>query len=139
MPHPDRELLALGIQQPWAELILRGIKTIEVRNVPTPPKGPIFLYASRRLSSLPAAETAIERYELDQESLPLGKVVGTVHIVESRKALPRDAEAACIPAPLLVGKQSWILADPERCPEPLPVRFRPYGMWFYPFRRRPAE
>lgn len=136
MQHPNRELLALGIQQPWAELILRGIKTIEVRNVPTPPKGPIYLYASRRVSSLPAAETAIARYGLDIASLPRGQVVGTVHIAESRKARPRDAEAACIPARLLTDKQSWILANAERCPAPLPIQFRPYGMWFYPFRRR---
>ena len=31
----DRDRIALAIQQPWAELILRGIKTLEVRSQPT--------------------------------------------------------------------------------------------------------
>lgn len=50
----DRERIALAIQQPWAELILRGIKTLEIRSQPTRQRGTILLYASKRVSALPA-------------------------------------------------------------------------------------
>ena len=43
MEHPNKELIALGVRQPWAELILRGIKTIEVRTLPTSIRGPVFI------------------------------------------------------------------------------------------------
>ena len=45
--HPDPNLIALGIRQPWAELILRGVKTIEVRSRDTDVRGPIYIYATR--------------------------------------------------------------------------------------------
>lgn len=139
MKHPHPDLLGLGIQQPWAELILRGIKTIEIRNVPVQPKGPIYLYTGQKLSPFPAALAAAERYHLDVESLPRGRVVGTVHILESRPAVLADVDRACVPAELLLGRQSWLLADPQRCPEPLLPQSVPYGMWFYPFRRQTAR
>lgn len=135
-PQVDRQRLALGIQQPWAELILRGIKSIEIRSQPTRVRGPIYLYASKRVSSLPAAMLAVQQHRLDLEVLPRGLLVGSVKIVDSRFANTDDALAACLPAELLVGRQTWQLADPERLPDPLPVRFLPYGVWFYPFLRK---
>jgi len=134
--HPDPSLIALGIQQPWAELILRGIKTIEVRSQPTQIRGTIYLYTSKRPSTLAAAETAAQAHELNVEQLPKGLLVGTVEIVDSRPCTAADAAAACIPAELMTRHQAWVLALPRRLPKPLEVRFLPYGVWFYPFRRR---
>ena len=37
---------ALSIRQPFAEMILRGKKKIEVRSFPTNVRGPMYLYAS---------------------------------------------------------------------------------------------
>ena len=37
---------ALTIRQPWAKLILRGIKTIEVRSRLTRVRGRVYIYAS---------------------------------------------------------------------------------------------
>jgi ASCH domain len=133
---PDR--IALGVQQPWAELILRGIKTLEVRSQHTTLLGPIYLYASKRLSSLPAAQTAASRHGIGHETLPMGLLVGSVQIVGSRPARRGDSQAACVPAQLLEQKFVWELGEPQRFDKPLPVRFLPYGIWFYPFKRRPA-
>jgi hypothetical protein len=138
----DRERIALGVQQPWAELILRGVKTVEVRSQDPRIRGPIFLYASKRTSALPAAAEAAARHGIDVESLPRGVLVGTVEIVGSELAGPEDATAACLPAELLAGKIGWRLASPRRLEEPLAPRFLPYGVWFYPFKRKrpsPAE
>ncbi len=132
----DPERLALGIQQPWAELILRGIKTLEIRSQPTRVRGPIYLYASRRVSTLPAAKIAAREHGIDLEALPRGVLVGSVHVVNSQAAAPRDAQAACLPTELLIDRHCWQLAGALRLSHPVPVRFLPYGVWFYPFRRR---
>jgi hypothetical protein len=132
----DRERIALGVQQPWAELILRGVKTVEIRSQGTRQRGPIYLYASKRVSTLPAAAEAAARHGVDVESLPRGLLVGTVEIVGSEPAGAEDAAAACLPVELLTGKFGWQLASPRRLAEPLMPRFLPYGVWFYPFQRR---
>jgi hypothetical protein len=134
--HPNRDLIALGIRQPWAELILRGIKTIEVRSSLTRVRGPIYLYSSKKLADIPAARKAIAEHEIDVDELPRGVLVGTIDIVDSRECRPADTTAACVPRDVLKGRFGWRLANPQRLETPLHVRFLPYGVWFYPFRRR---
>lgn len=134
----DQDRIALGVRQPWAELILRGIKTVEVRTLPTNLRGPIYLYASKLLAEMPAAQPAITRYALDTAALPRGEIVGSIDIIDCRPATRHDAAAACVPASLLTGKLVWVLARPERLVSPVRPRFLPYGVWFYPFRRRCA-
>jgi hypothetical protein len=133
----DRDRIALAIQQPWAELILRGIKTLEIRSQPTQLRGTIYLYASKRTSRLPAAEAAAKRFSFEVEKLPLGKVVGTVDLVNCRPSRPSDHQAACVPADLLQGQFAYEMDRPKRFGVPRAVRFLPYGVWFYPFKRRP--
>lgn len=140
MPHdasidPDR--IALGIQQPWAELILRGVKTLEIRSQPTRQRGTIYVYTSKRPSPLDAAATAARQHEIDIASLPFGVLVGTVNLVDCRPCTAKDQTAACVPAALLKGQYAWQLAEPRRLAKPMAVRFLPYGIWFYPFKRRP--
>lgn len=136
---PQLDRLALGIQQPWAELILRGIKTLEVRSQPTRTRGTIYVYSSRRSSTLPAAAEVVERLGLDLGELPKGFLVGTVELVGCRPATPEDAAAACVPPELLMSQFVWELGNPQRLAEPLAPRFLPYGVWFYPFRRKGAS
>jgi hypothetical protein len=132
----DRERIALGVQQPWAELIVRGIKTLEVRSQPTSQRGPIYIYSSRRLSQLPAALEAARRHRIDVDGLPLGLLVGSVEITGCRPCRPSDHRAACVPSSLLADCYAWELAAAMAFAEPVPVRFLPYGVWFYPFKRR---
>ena len=136
MPHLDMDMIALGIRQPWAELILRGIKTIEVRSTHTAQRGPIYVYASKKLAGFAAADCAIASHQLDEESLPRGLIVGTVEIVDCRPCEPNDAAATCVPPSYLENHFAWILANPKQFDEPLTVRFLPYGVWFYPWKRR---
>jgi len=131
--NPD--LLALSIQQPWAELILRGIKTIEVRRVQARPQTQIYLYASQRLSTLPGISDLISRHEIQADSLPRGMIVGTVDIVDCRQSRVEDAAAAQISSALLVETYSWVLGNPQRLSQPVPPRYVPFGTWFYPFKR----
>lgn len=134
--HPNRDLIALGIRQPWAELILRGIKSIEIRSLPTNVRGTIYLYTGTKFADTSDVDVLIEQHRLNVNDLIQGRLVGTVDIVDSRSCTTRDAGAACVSPSLLRGKHAWCLANPVRLDEPLKARFRPYGVWFYPFKRR---
>jgi hypothetical protein len=134
-PHPDPQIIALGIRQPWAELILRGIKQIEIRSLNTQVRGRIYVYASKKLSELPEAAAAAARHGVDLETIPRGLLVGSVELYSSLRSTEEDAPAACLPAALLENRFSWKVRNPERF-APLEVRFLPYGVWFYPFQRR---
>jgi hypothetical protein len=134
--HPDRNLIALGIRQPWAELILRGIKTIEVRSLRTSIRGPIYIYASKLVAGTEPAREAAAKHCIDVDRLPRGLLVGTVEIVDCQTCLPSHDDEACLTPELLKGKQGWRLANPQRLETPLKVRFLPYGVWFYPFQRK---
>lgn len=136
--HPDPEIIALGVRQPWVELILRGIKTIEIRSQDTRIRGTLYLYASKKFSELPAAVDAAHEHGLDCPALPTGLLVGSVEIAATRPAHAKDAALSCVPATLLKQQFAWELRNPLRFHEPLPVRFLPYGVWFFPFRRRHA-
>ena len=132
----DRDRIALGVRQPWAELILRGRKTLEIRSRPTEVRGPIYLYAGKTLSDVPEAAGVCLEEGFGIESPPRGRLVGAVTITGCRPAAPADAAAACVPERLLKDHFAWELADPARLSEPVKPRFLPYGVWFYPFKRR---
>jgi hypothetical protein len=134
--HPNKELIALGVRQPWAELILRGVKTIEVRTVPTSVRGPIYLYTSKVIATTAAARSAAAAHGLDVDALPRGLLVGTVDIVGCEPCRADDAAHACLTAEIVAGKLGWKLATPRRLETLLKPRFLPYGVWFYPFRRK---
>ena len=136
MPHPDPDLIALGIRQPWAELILRGVKTIEVRSQNVTHRGPIYIYAAKKLAEIPAAEKAALQHRLDVSALPRGVVVGTVEIVSSQPCRPGDAAAACVPKSHLIDRFAWRLENPQRFQQALTVRFLRYGGWFNPWKRK---
>jgi hypothetical protein len=132
----DKGLPALGVRQPWIELMLRGIKTIEVRSGPTNVRGPIYLYASRKPGDGEIVERAARLHDIDVASLPRGMLVGMVDVVGCRRCTANDTAAACVPSHVLRNSYGWLLANPRRLEVPVKPRFLPYGTWFYPFVRR---
>ncbi|QDT34419.1 ASCH domain-containing protein [Thalassoglobus polymorphus] len=136
MQHPIQDRIALGVQQPWAELILQGIKTVEVRNVPVGMRTTVYLYSSRKRSKFPDADVAVKSNGIDLQTLAYGRIVGSVDIVDCQPCSPEDAVSACVSWELMQGRYSWKLENPVRCPLPIEPRYIPYGMWFYPFKPR---
>ncbi len=132
----EKTRIALGIRQPWAELIVRGIKTVEIRSTDTKQRGVIYVYASKKLADHPFAETAILEHAIDVESLPRGQLVGTVELFATSPADEDDEPASCVPTEYLDGRFAWRLRNPARLTEPIVPKFLPYGVWFYPFQRR---
>ena len=73
-------IVALSIKQPWAELILRGEKTIETRRWVTSFRGEFYIHASKIID-----KRACEEFKIDTDSLVTGALVGKAtieHIVE---------------------------------------------------------
>ena len=78
----------LSIKQPWASLIVHGLKDIENRTWPTRYRGPLIIHASQRADDISA--TDIERRfgaHLPCE-LPLGGIVGVTEIVDCVRPHP---------------------------------------------------
>jgi hypothetical protein len=72
---------ALSIKQPWATLVLLGLKTIEVRRWSTPIRGRIHLHAGKLTDERPEGWSRVpeEHFGLTARR---GGVVGAVELVE---------------------------------------------------------
>lgn len=129
----SQRMRALSVRQPWAELILRGIKTIEVRSRTTSIRERVYLYASPIHADL-AIERAIEtRHGISSTGLLRGLLVGTVEVVGCRPLAKSDSDSACFRIFHSTGYFAWSLANPERCESPIKPLHRAQPVWFYPF------
>src|SRR5690242_2351771 len=86
---------ALSIRQPWAELILLGHKTIEVRSQGTHILERVHIYAGRNRIEAEEEARIASQFGIDVDALPRGVLVGTVEIVGCRPLEMSDSEAAC--------------------------------------------
>jgi hypothetical protein len=111
---------ALSIRQPYAEMILRGIKTIEYRTMLTNIRGMVYIYASLT----PGPLEDFEKLNAKPGDFPTGVLVGTVEIVGCK-------------APLFFepGGYHWLLDKPERLPEPIKADNKAQPSWFIPLKR----
>jgi hypothetical protein len=127
---------ALSIRQPYAEQILRGVKTIEYRSRPTKIVGQRFyIYAAQKwagrsdltsrdhegaeaLSRVGTAPLADARGSFS-ESLPTGVIVGSAVISHCTNGTP--------------GLYHWHLKDVRRYKTPRKVKRQPQPVWFKPF------
>jgi hypothetical protein len=106
---------ALSIRQPWAELILRGEKTVEARPMRTAKRGErVYIYAGKnRIETEEEARIAAD-HGIDVDSLPRGVLVGTVEIVGCEPLGPGHSRVACFEVTESTGGYAWLLRDPQR-------------------------
>lgn len=118
-------ILALSIKQPFAEAILRGIKSFEERDLGLNIRGRVYIYASMTPPKQGVQAQQADRYYDDMNAksgdFPVGVLVGTVEIF--------DCEGGPKPA-----KFRWCLRAPERLPEPIKPENRAQPIWFRPFK-----
>jgi hypothetical protein len=112
-------MLALSIRQPYAEQILRGIKSVEYRSRPTNIRGRIYIYAS--LYRGPRDEETPATHGIGAGLLPRGFIVGTIEICGC------TFNGDCY---------EWRLRDPRRLKRPRRPALdrRPNPVWFHPWR-----
>ncbi|MDP1547616.1 MAG: ASCH domain-containing protein [Anaerolineales bacterium] len=108
---------ALSVRQPFAEMILRGIKKIEYRTMRTNIRGRVYIYASLT----PGPIEQFEYIHTKPGDLPTGVLVGTVEIVGCETEDGYDYE--------------WHLANPERLEKPIKADNRAQPSWFIPFKK----
>lgn len=111
---------ALSFRQPWAELVLQGRKTMDLRTYSTRYRGQIAIHASQQVEH----DAALDR-DLDPEKLLTGGIVGTVELVE---VIPLDEETyEAHRTEHLAGRHfrpgmfGWVLANPARLPNMVPA------------------
>lgn len=92
--HPKLPSVALSIRQPWAWLIIAGLKDIENRSWPTRFRGPVLIHAAKAWGPdehYDANEVDLGRSPVDGSALPTthppklyqrGGIVGVAEIVD---------------------------------------------------------
>lgn len=120
-PKPKLKILteltkAISVRQPYAELIMMGIKIEEYRSIPTNIRGRVYIYASNTLEK---DEDGISQTNKTAEELPRGFLIGTVEIKDCRGSKSQGF--------------AWHLENPIRLPELLRPKNKPQPVWFNPF------
>jgi ASCH domain len=124
---------ALSIRQPWAELILLGHKTIEVRSKATYLRERVYIYASQNRIEAEEEARIAAQFGIDMEGLPRGVLVGTVQIVRCRPLERRDSESACFEIDDGAGFYAWVLDRPKRAEAPEKPTRQTRAWFFDPF------
>ena len=125
---------ALSLKQPWAALLVHGLKTIEVRRWPSARRGRILIHAARVPDERPEAWAHVPA-ELQEAARLVGGIVGAGDLVgclayRTQHAFLADRgrhlnDPAWFQLPVLYGMVFENLT---------PLSFRPYPGWmrFFP-------
>ena len=134
---------ALSIRQPWAELILRGVKTIEYRSRPTRIVGERFwIYASKtpvdRGSWSDAKPVWSRDLAVPDQTLPawMLELAEQVRLIEPGTLLPTGViVGSAVIEKVTRGEQfyEWHLTGVERAERPHKPKGHPQPVWFRPF------
>lgn len=110
---------ALSVRQPWASLIIWGLKTVEIRTWSTKYRGPLFIHAAKR-----ADDAGMRRFYLDEP--PCGCLIGMVDLVGVDKVTPTAwkelAGSHLQIEPFVRGLYAWHLENARPLPVPIPYR-----------------
>lgn len=140
----DPAIRALSIRQPWAALILDGLKTVENRTWPTAWRGTLVIHTGTRPDPATTYVQQAQRVGLTprgDRGTPLGAYLGAVELVNVHHH--RDCPGwnpGCDPYWAERGLWHWVLHNPRWLADPLtgPGRLR---LWSPPpaVARRVAE
>lgn len=117
---------ALSLKQPYAELIIQGRKTIELRKWNTQFRGEFLIHASKHPD-----EEAMKRFGFD--SLPTSCIVGKTTLVDVKEYKNEEEHKKDKPFHLASnawGNYGFILKDSQRFKKPIPCNGN-LGFWNY--------
>lgn len=121
---------ALTIKQPWASLIMLGVKDIENRSWTTGYRGPLWVHAGKAWADDEWPDDPALRFfdfsHFTRESIhvPRGSLLGTVDLCN----IITDSESPWA----IKGQNHWVIRNPRSLFKPLPWRGQT-GLW-RPFR-----
>jgi hypothetical protein len=125
---------ALSLHQPWATLILLGIKRLETRSWQTDHTGRLAIHASRSFPfearqlcrQAPIFSLLAEAGFAHPDDLPRGALLGTVLVRRCLRTEELDVEALGDIERALGNfgprRWAWLLEEPERFDRPIPYR-----------------
>lgn len=132
---------ALSLLQPWASLVVMGIKTIETRSWATQYRGELLIHASKsKAGSIFGTEAPFKKYIKDFNKLPFGAIIGKAELnnvlrVETLlytdefiNRLTMEEKAF---GDYTEGRYAWILNGPVIFNTPTPARGM-LSLWEYP-------
>ncbi|NIN65717.1 MAG: ASCH domain-containing protein [Anaerolineae bacterium] len=112
---------ALTVKQPWADLIVQGRKTIELREWRPKHRGLLAIQAGLEVSTDDCRE-----HNLDCDRLPKGAIVGTVEVagvIEFDQDLWDELRDQHLCSDREPGERlGWRLRNPRRLQQPVPCR-----------------
>ncbi len=74
---------ALSLLQPWATLVVMGIKQIETRSWSTAYRGPLLIHASKgKAGEIFAQDAPFKKYIPNFKQLPFGYIIGKVTLTD---------------------------------------------------------
>lgn len=129
---------AITVWQPWASLLMMGVKADETRSWPTYYRGHVVIHAAKKpvadvLSSLPEETVAeIRRHIPHPEALPVGAALGICELTACRQIDDSFREMRA-PEQLLLGNYTdgayaWEMVPLLELSEPAPCRGA-QGLW----------
>jgi len=99
----------LTVKQPWAFLIVKGIKPVENRDWQTSHRGLLLIHAGQSYDPQPDLE---REFGIDPKRLIYGAVIGSVELTD----IVTDH-----PSRFFVGRYGWVLQNPRPI-DPVPLR-----------------
>ena len=125
-------MLTLSLLQPWASLIVMGIKTIETRRWQTSHRGAILIHASqRKAGAIITTEPPIARHIPDFNKLPFGCIIGQATLTNivliqntqlSETDIARQSLELNVFGSETMIRYAWLLEDAVAFDQPIPAR-----------------
>ncbi|MBR0945251.1 MULTISPECIES: ASCH domain-containing protein [Bradyrhizobium] len=112
---------ALSVRQPWADLIVSGQKSLEIREWADSYRGLLWIHASGTVD-----EAAAKHFRLGP--LFAGGLIGQVELVDIMPLNPARWETwrsrHKVPGPMSFGAVAFVLENPRRLKQPIPFKGR---------------
>lgn len=105
---------AISIKQPYAQWIMDGHKTLEVRSWPTTYRGDLLIHVAK-----------YDAMKKQPTRWPRAAIVGIAELIDCRPMVPEDARAACVPK-FLPDRYVFELQNVRTLIEPIPMRGTTY-------------
>lgn len=126
---------AISLQNPWAQLVVSGFKTVEAKTWTTDYRGELLICSKARSDKslekavLDVIEEETELAFEQSEFFVNGAVLGKVNLVDVRPLTEDDLEESWMdPAELDNAQEplyAWVFEDAEPIAEPVPVKGKP--------------
>ena len=133
---------AISLLQPWATLVVKGIKTIETRSWGTKYRGPILIHASQgKAGSIFASGAPFKNYIPDFKKLPFGAIIGQADIKDVIRVEHLEMDDELINRLTMEerafgdyseGRYAWLLENAIPFNNPIPARGT-LSIWEYQF------